>query len=208
MSERRADELASGVSHGIGLLAAIAATPLLIVGAAARGGAADIVGGSVFGASMVLLYSASTAFHLSHDARVRGRLQKLDHAAIYVLIAGTYTPFTLGVLGGPWGWTLFGLVWGAAAVGIATKLIAGVRWPRASLWAYLIMGWLVVIAIGPLMSRMEGRGLVWLVLGGLAYSLGAVFYARPGLRNSHFVWHLFVMGGSTCHFFAALWYAA
>ncbi len=208
MSERRADELASGVSHGIGLLAAIAATPLLIVSAAARGGAADIVGGSVFGASMVLLYSASTAFHLSRDPRVRGRLQKLDHSAIYVLIAGTYTPFTLGVLGGPWGWTLFGLVWGAAAVGIATKLIAGVRWPRASLWAYLIMGWLVVIAIGPLMSRMEGAGLVWLVLGGLAYSLGAIFYARPGLRHSHFVWHLFVMGGSTCHFFAALWYAA
>lgn len=208
MTERRGDELASGVSHGVGLLAAIAATPLLIVGAAARGGAADIVGGSVFGASMVLLYFASTAFHFSRDPRLRGRLQKLDHAAIYVLIAGTYTPFTLGVLGGPWGWTLFGLVWGAAAVGIATKLIAGVRWPRASLWAYLIMGWLVVIAIVPLTTRMEGRGLVWLVLGGLAYSLGAVFYARPALRHSHFVWHLFVMGGSTCHFFAALWYAA
>jgi hemolysin III len=207
MSELRGDEMASGVSHAVGLFCAIAATPLLIVGAVARGDAGDIVGGSVFGASMILLYLASTAFHFSRDPRLRGRLQKLDHAAIYVLIAGTYTPFTLGVLGGPWGWTLFGLVWGAAVVGIATKLIAGVRWPRVSLWAYLIMGWLVVIAIGPLVSRMEAQGLVWLVLGGLAYSAGALFYARPALRHSHFVWHLFVMGGSTCHFFAALWYA-
>ena len=201
-------ELANGLSHGVGLLAAIAATPLLIAGAASRGGAADIVGGSVFGASLVLLYLASTAFHLAREETVRVRLQRFDHAAIFVLIAGTYTPFTLGVLGGPWGWTLFGIVWGAAALGVATKLIAGVRYPRVSLAVYLVMGWLIVIAIGPLVTRMETAGVVWLVLGGLAYSLGAAFYARPKLRHGHLVWHLFVMCGSTCHFFAALWYAA
>lgn len=178
-----------------------------MVGAVARGGPADIVGSSVFGASMILLYLSSTAFHLACDPRRRERLQRLDHAAIFVLIAGTYTPFTLGVLGGPWGWTLFGLVWGVAAVGISAKLVAGVRHPRVSLAAYLIMGWLVVIAIVPLVTRMQPRGLVWLVLGGLAYSVGAAIYARPDLRHSHLVWHLFVLGGSTCHFFAALWYA-
>lgn len=196
------------MSHGVGLLCAIAATPLLIVGAVARGGAADIVAGSVFGASLILLYLTSTAFHLAQRSELRGLLQRCDHAAIFVLIAGTYTPFTLGVLEGPWGWTLFGLVWGVAAVGVATKLFAGVRWPRVSLAAYLIMGWLVLIAIRPLVARIETAGLAWLVLGGLMYSVGAAFYARPALRHSHFVWHLFVLAGSTCHFFAALWYAS
>lgn len=202
------DELANGVSHAVGLLGALAATPLLILGAISRGGAADIVGSSVFGASLVLLYLSSAAFHLARDARLKGRLRRLDHAAIYVLIAGTYTPFTLGVLGGPWGWTLFGLVWGAALIGIATKLIAGIGYPRISMAAYLIMGWLVLIAVRPLWSAMEPQGIVWLVLGGVAYSVGVVFYATPSLRHGHLIWHLFVLGGSTCHFFAALWYAA
>jgi len=204
---RTSAELANGLSHGLGLLAALAATPLLVVAAVSRGGAADVVGGSVFGASLVLLYLASTTFHLARDPAWRRWLQRLDHAAIFVLIAGTYTPFTLGVLGGPWGWTLFGVVWGAATLGIVTKLLAGVRWPRLSLAVYLVMGWLVVIAIGPLVARMQPAGIVWLVLGGLAYSIGAVFYARPQLRHGHLVWHLFVLCGSTCHFFAALWYA-
>ena len=203
------EELANGLSHAVGLLCAIAAVPLLILGAVDRGGAADVVGGSVFGGSLILLYLASTTYHLARDPRLRGHLRRLDHAAIYVLIAGTYTPFTLGVLGGPWGWTLFGLVWSAAFLGISTKLIAGVvAYPRVSLAAYLIMGWLVLIAIHPLWSRMDAAGIVWLVLGGLAYTVGAAFYAAPKLRYGHFVWHLFVLGGSTCHFFAAFWYAA
>jgi hemolysin III len=159
------DELVNGLSHGVGLLAAIAATPLLVVGAVARGGAADIVGGSVFGGSLVLLYLASTAFHLTREPRRRERLRRLDHAAIYVLIAGTYTPFTLGVLGGAWGWTLFGLVWGAALIGVSAKLITGVRYPRISVAAYLLMGWLVLIAIRPLWSTMDVRGIIWLGLG-------------------------------------------
>jgi hemolysin III len=201
------EELANGISHAVGLLCAIAAVPLLVLGAIGRGGAADIVGGSVFGGSLVLLYLASTTYHLTRDPSLRGCLRRLDHAAIYVLIAGTYTPFTLGVLGGPWGWTLFGLVWGAALVGINTKLIAGVGYPRVSLATYLTMGWLIMIAIRPLWSRMELAGFVWLVLGGIAYSVGAAFYAAPKLRYGHFAWHLFVLGGSTCHFFAAFWYA-
>jgi hemolysin III len=202
------EELANGLSHGVGLLCAIAATPLLIVSAVARGGAADIVGGAVFGGSMILLYLASATFHLARTPALKLRLQRFDHAAIFVLIAGTYTPFTLGVLGGPWGWTLFGLVWGAALLGVTTKLVAGVGHKRLSLAIYLTMGWLVLIAIRPLWVAMEGPGIIWLVLGGLAYSLGAAFYAAPRLRHGHFVWHLFVLGGSTCHFFAALWYAA
>ncbi len=203
-----AEELANGLSHGVGLLCAIAATPLLIISAVARGGAADIVGGAVFGASMVLLYLASTTFHLARDERLRLRLQRFDHAAIFVLIAGTYTPFTLGVLGGPWGWTLFGLVWGAAVLGVCTKLVAGVGYRRLSIAVYLTMGWLVLIAIRPLWTSMEGQGIVWLVLGGLSYSVGVAFYSVPRVRYSHLVWHLFVLAGSTCHFFAALWYAA
>jgi hemolysin III len=205
---RSASELANGLSHGVGVVLAIAATPLLVVGAVSRGGPADIVGGSVFGASLVLLYLASATFHLTRESPLRARLQRLDHAAIFVLIAGTYTPFTLGVLGGPWGWTLFGVVWGVAVLGITSKCVVGIHRPRLSLATYLVMGWLILIALPPLAARMEVAGIVWLVLGGLAYSVGAIFYALPALRHGHFVWHLFVLGGSTCHFFAALWYAA
>ena len=161
----------------------------------------------MFGGSLILLYLSSTAFHLAREDRLRSRLRRLDHAAIYVLIAGTYTPFTLGVLGGPWGWTLFGLVWGAALIGISTKLVGGMGYPRISLATYLTMGWLVLIAIRPLWLAMEPQGLLWLVLGGAAYSIGVIFYVASDLPHNHLVWHFFVLGGSTCHFFAALWYA-
>ncbi len=196
------------MSHGIGLLGALAATPILIVAAASRGDAADIVGSSVFGVTMVLLYLASTSYHATPASRLRERLRQLDHAAIYLLIAGTYTPFTLGVLAGPWGWTLFGLVWGTAALGVAFKLTAGVRHPRLSTAIYVAMGWLVVIAIRPLALNMPVEGLLWLVAGGLSYTGGVVFYAARRLPYSHFFWHLCVLAGTVCHFFAVLWYAA
>ncbi len=205
---RPREELASSLSHGVGFLCAVAATPILIIGAVNHGSAADVVCSSVFGATMMLLYLTSAWYHAVPESRLKDRLQQLDHAAIYLLIAGTYTPFTLGVLGGAWGWTLFGVVWGAAAIGVGTKLIAGVRRSRLSTGLYLLMGWAVLIVIRPLVLNLPTQGLLWLVAGGLSYSLGVVFYTSRRLPYNHFVWHLFVLGGSTCHFFSVLWYAA
>jgi hemolysin III len=201
------EELANSLSHGVGLLAAMAATPILVVGAARDGGASAIVGSSVFGASMIVLYLTSTWYHAAPLGRLKDRLRRLDHAAIYVLIAGSYTPFTLGVLAGAWGWTLFGLAWGTAVIGVLAKLIVGVRYPRVSTAMYLVMGWLVVIAIGPLVAAMPPRGLGWLVAGGLLYTAGVAFFAARTMRYGHLAWHLFVLGGSVCHFIAVLWYA-
>jgi len=201
------EELANSLSHGLGLLAAMAATPILVVGAVRDGGASAVVGNSVFGASMIVLYLTSTWYHAAPLGRLKDRLRRLDHTAIYLLIAGSYTPFTLGVLGGPWGWTLFGLVWGSAVIGVLAKLIVGVRYPRVSTAMYLVMGWLVLIAIGPLVAAMPPRGLSWLVAGGLLYTAGVAFFAARTMRYGHLAWHLFVLGGSVCHFFAVLWYA-
>ena len=205
---RPREELANSLSHGVGLMCAVAATPILIIGAVNRGGAAGVVGSSVFGATMVLLYLASTWYHAVPEGRLKDRLHKLDHAAIYLLIAGSYTPFTLGVLGGAWGWTLFGIVWGTATVGVCEKLISGIRYPRLSTALYLIMGWSVLVVIRPLLLNMPPHGIRWLVAGGLSYTAGVVFYTARRLPYHHFIWHLFVMAGSTCHFFAVLWYAA
>ncbi len=206
--QTRGEELANALSHGAGFLAALAAIPILVVNAARAGGAADVVGVAVFGATVALLYLASTAYHLVPPAsRAKGWLRRVDHSAIYLLIAGTYTPFTLGVLGGPWGWSLFGVIWGLAVAGVALKLMAGVRWPRVSTLVYVAMGWLIVIAIGPLLERVPGPGIALLVAGGLAYTGGVVFYAAPRMRFAHFVWHLFVLAGTTLHFFAVLGYA-
>jgi hemolysin III len=181
--------------------------PILVLGAANRGSVADVVGSSVFGATMVLLYFASTWYHAVPTGRLKERLHKLDHAAIYLLIAGTYTPFTLGVLNGAWGWTLFGIVWGAAAIGVCDKLFIGIRNPRLSTALYLIMGWAVLIVIRPLVLSMPPQGVAWLVAGGLCYSGGVMFYSARSLPYNHLIWHLFVLAGSTCHFFSVLWYA-
>ena len=205
---RPGEELANVLSHGVGFMCAVAATPILIIGAVNRGGAANVVGSSVFGATMMLLYLASTWYHAVPESQLKDRLQEFDHAAIYILIAGTYTPFTLGVLGGAWGWTLFGLVWGAATIGVCEKLISGVRYPRLSIAVYVSMGWLILIAIRPLMVNMPPHGIRWLVAGGISYSAGVVFHIAHRLPYNHFIWHLFVLAGSTCHFFAVLWYAA
>ena len=205
---RSREELANSLSHGVGFVAAVAAMPVLVFGAANRGSAADVVGASVFGATMVLLYFASTWYHAVPQGRLKDRLHRLDHAAIYLLIAGTYTPFTLGVLNGAWGWTLFGIVWGAAAIGVCDKLFIGIRHPRLSTALYLIMGWAVLVVIRPLVLSMPPQGLAWLVAGGLSYSGGVVFYSARSLPYNHLIWHLFVLAGSTCHFFSVLWYAA
>ena len=211
MQERRqslGEEIANSVSHGVGLLAAVAAAPVLIVAAVWRGGAVAIVGASVFAATVVVLYLTSTLYHALPASRAKRVLRVLDHGAIFLLIAGTYTPFTLGVLHGAWGWTLFGLVWSLALAGVVLKAVGGVRYPVLSTSLYLAMGWLVLIAVKPLWDRVPMWGLIWLVAGGLAYTLGVAFFAAKRVPYGHFVWHLFVLVGTVCHFIAVLRYAA
>jgi len=202
------EEIANSVSHGLGFLATVAAFPVLVLAAQQRGDTAGIVGASVFATTMVLLYLASTLFHALPRCRAKRVFQILDHSAIYLLIAGTYTPFTLGVLRGDLGWTLFGIVWGLAVAGTMLKALGGVRYTTLSTWTYLAMGWLVVIAAKTVWALVPGWGLFWLIAGGVAYTAGAVFFMAERIRYFHFVWHLFVVAGTTCHFIAVLRYAA
>ena len=202
------EEVANSVSHGLGLSAALAAFPVLVMAAQQRGDTAGIVGASVFATTMVLLYLVSTLFHALPRCRAKRVFQILDHSAIYLLIAGTYTPFTLGVLRGDWGWTLFGLVWGMAIAGTVLKALGGVRYTTLSTWTYLAMGWLVVIAAQTVWTLVPGWGLFWLIAGGVAYTAGAAFFMAERIRYFHFVWHLFVVAGTACHCIAVLRYAA
>ncbi len=206
--QTRGEELANSISHGLGLLLAAAGLPVLVVRADQVGSGYAMAGALVFGGSAVLLYLASTLYHAAVKPRVKAILRALDHAAIYLLIAGTYTPITLGVLRGGWGWGLFGLVWGLALAGLLFKALGGLRFPHLSTVLYLAMGWVGVIAIHPLWVHMEAGGLIWLAAGGLAYTLGVVFFVLDEkVCYSHFIWHLFVLTGTVCHFFAVLLYA-
>lgn len=206
--QTRGEELANAISHGIGCLLAVASLPILVTFAAQRGSTVNVVAASVFAGTMILLYLVSALYHALPAGLGKTWLNRLDHAAIYVFIAGSYTPFVLGVLHGAWGWALFGVVWGAAAIGVTAKLLNRLKHPLWSTGLYVAMGWVAVVALQPLLERMSGAGLAWLVAGGLAYTAGAVvFLFDSRLRYGHFVWHLFVLGGSTCHFFAALWHA-
>jgi hemolysin III len=203
------EEIANGISHGLGAVAALVAIPVLLVHAARHADAAFIAGASVFCASIFLLYLASTLYHALPAGKAKRVFRVLDHSSIFLLIAGTYTPFTLGVLRGPWGWTLFGLVWGLAVAGVALKASGRASHPVFSTGLYLLMGWLVVIAVDPLFARVPTAGLLWLLAGGLCYTVGVVFFALDGwLPYGHLVWHLFVMAGTACHYVAVLWYAA
>lgn len=201
-----AEEIANAVSHGGGVLAAAIAIPFLIA-VAARHTAAAVIGASVFAASVLVLYVSSTLYHALPQARAKRIFQAIDHAAIYLLIAGTYTPFTLTVLRGAWGWTLFAAVWTLALAGILLKAAGLLRRVWLSNALYLLMGWLVVIAIEPLWQRLPAAGLAWLVAGGLLYTIGVPFYAAKRMPWAHFVWHLFVLGGTACHFVAVMGYA-
>lgn len=206
--QSREEEVANSLSHGFGLVAAFVATPRLIERAVKDGDAGFIVGASVFAATMVLLYLASTLYHALPAGRAKRVFRVIEHSAIFLLIAGTYTPFTLGVLRGAWGWTLLGLVWGIAATGVTLKALNRLTHPVLNTGLYLLMGWLVVIAVQPLSDRVPASGLIWLVAGGLAYTLGVVFFALDSrLRYGHFIWHLFVLAGTACHYFAVLGYA-
>jgi len=207
-TQSRGEEIANSVSHGVGLLAALAATPVIVLSAVRHGGAARIAGASVFAAAMVLLYLTSTLYHALPGNRAKRVFQVLDHAAIFLMIAGTYTPITLGVLRGTWGWTLFGLVWSLAITGVALTAGGGVRYPKLTTSLYLAMGWLILIAVKPLWLRMPSEGLLWLLAGGIAYTVGVVFYAAKRVRYSHFIWHLFVITGTSCHYIAVLRFAS
>jgi hemolysin III len=205
--ESRREEVANSISHGVGFVLAVAGAPLLIATAIRRGTLADVVAVSVFAASMALLYLSSTIYHALPPGRTKNAFHVLDHAAIYLLIAGTYTPFTLGVLKGGWGWTLFGLVWGLAALGVLLKVFAGIRWHGISTAVYVGMGWLIIIAAKPLWESLPLAGLAWLFAGGIAYTSGVYFYLKKNMRYGHLVWHLFVVAGTGCHFVAILHYA-
>ena len=207
--QSRKEEIANSVSHGLGLVAAIVATPFLIIHVAQVGDAASLVGASIFAATMLMLYLGSTLYHALPIGKAKRVFRVVEHSAIFLLIAGTYTPFTLGVLRGAWGWTLFGLVWGLAVAGVALKAFNRMSHPIISTGLYLLMGWLIVIAIVPLSARLPAAGMLWLVAGGLAYTVGVGFFAFDSrLRYGHFIWHLFVMMGTGFHYFAVLWYAA
>ncbi|GMV47780.1 MAG: hemolysin [Pseudomonadota bacterium] len=202
------EEIANAVSHGLGFVLAVAALPILVWVAASRGAAADVVGASVFAGTMILLYLVSTLYHAVPAGRAKRWLGRIDHAAIYVFIAGSYTPFTLGVLRGAWGWSLFGVVWGVAAFGVAVKLLDRLRHALVSTGLYVALGWVVVAAAPWMIERMPAAGLAWLVAGGLCYTLGAVLYLLDGrVRYAHFAFHLLVLAGSASHFFATLGYA-
>jgi hemolysin III len=203
------EEIANSLSHGFGFLAAVVAVPFLLLATARHGSAANVVGASVFAATMVILYFTSTLYHALPPRRAKEILRRMDHGAIYLFIAGSYTPFTLGVLQGPWGWTLFGLVWGIAAVGVTLKAIDRIAHPWVSTGLYLAMGWMALVAIVPLVERVPAAGLAWIAAGGLAYTAGVVFFALDSrVRYAHFLWHLFVIGGTACHYVAVLDYAA
>lgn len=197
------EELANVLTHGLGVFASVCGGAVLITLAAVFGDVWQIVGASVFGASLLLLYSASTLYHAVRHELVRARLKVFDHCAIYVLIAGTYTPFMLVDLRGGWGWALFGVVWGLAVAGIIFKLFCTGKLRVLSTLMYIGMGWLAVIAIGPMLRELPTSALIWLLAGGLTYTVGTVFY-HSRIPYSHAIWHLFVLGGSTCHFLAVL----
>jgi hemolysin III len=203
------EEIANSVSHGLGLALALIGTPFLLMVTAQRADGISIAAAAVFGASMMLLYGASMLYHALPHSRAKRVFKILDHSAIYLLIAGTYTPFMLGVMRGPWGWTLFGLVWSLALCGVVLKNMHRMSHPYLSTGLYLLMGWLVLIAIKPLVATLPSAGLWWLVAGGLAYTFGVVFYIGDSRwRYGHFVWHLFVLAGTICHFVAVYGYAS
>ena len=198
------EEIAHAITHGLGALGSLAGLVVLVVLAARHGSISLLIGVTVFGTTMVVLYTASTFYHALKAGRAKQVFELLDHGAIYLLIAGTYTPFCLVSLGGRWGWILFGLAWGLAILGIVYEVVLKRPWKRLSLVFYLALGWLILIAIKPLLAALPAAGLKLLLLGGVAYSGGALFYAWPGFPYHHALWHLCVLAGTALHFVCVL----
>lgn len=208
-TQSHGEELANSASHAIGLLAAALGTPPLLKAASERGSMPFLIGTWIFAAAMVLLYLCSAVYHFWPRTRFKGALQVVDHSAIFLLIAGTYTPFALGPLHGARGWTILVIVWALAAFGVLLKTMKGAyHRPRVAIGLYLGMGWLIVLAIRPLALSIPRASLLWLVAGGVIYTAGVIFFLNDHKRYRHFVWHLFVLGGTGCHYLAVLSYAA
>ena len=202
------EEIANTISHGLGLILALIALPILIAAALRAGSVQFTVGVSVFGGTMVLLYLASTLYHsLTHEA-AKSLFRLFDHTAIFLLIAGTYTPFSLGVLRGPWGWSLLAAIWALAIVVIILKINKRTRHSPIGIVLYVIMGWLAIVAVKPILMLIPLPGILLILAGGVAYTGGLAFFAAQRIRYNHFIWHLFVIAGTTCHFFAVLWYGS
>ena len=196
------EEIASALTHGVGAVAALAGSAVLITLAALHGDAWQLGASIVFGVTLLLLYVASTLYHSVKHPVAKARLKVFDHCAIYLLIAGTYTPFTLIALRGPWGWGLFIAIWTLAIGGVVFKLFYTGRFKRLSTVIYVAMGWLIIVAIKPMLNSLDAWTLGWLLAGGLFYTLGTYFYHRESIPYSHAIWHLFVIAGSVCHFIA------
>jgi len=200
------EELTNALTHGLGVVLSVAGLVLMVVYSALNGDAWHVTSTAIFGASLIALYTASTLYHSFRSVELKHLLRKFDHAAIFLLIAGSYTPFLLVTLRGPWGWSLFGVVWSLAVLGIGLKFWFAGRFRLFSTLIYLGMGWLVIVAIKPMLLALPQAGLIWLAVGGACYSFGTVFYLAKRLPYHHAIWHLFVLGGSVCHWIAVFYY--
>ena len=200
------EEKTNIISHAIGFVLGIIALVLMVVRASTYGNAWHIVSVSIFGASLICLYAASTIYHSARDPKIRGRLRVFDHATIYVLIAGTYTPFVLVTLKGWVGWVIFGVSWTMALVGITLKLFYTGKYNLLSTLMYVFMGWIIVFAIKPLINSLSADGLWWLMAGGVAYTVGAILYSINKIKLNHAIFHMFVLLGSFCHFVSVYFY--
>ena len=200
------DEWANSLTHGIGLILSLIGLFLLIETPFQEKDIWKLMNFFIYGGSLILLYASSTFYHIVRRPKLKKIMRTVDHCAIYLLIAGSYTPFTILVLGGVWGWTLFSIVWSLAVSGIILKIFFKHRFKILSTCLYLFMGWLVVIAIQPLRENFPPEGLIWLLAGGISYTIGVIFYVLDKRRFYHAIWHLFVLGGSVCHYLAVLFY--
>jgi len=201
-----AEEIAHTLTHGFGMLLSIAGLVILVAFSSLNGDSWHVISSSIYGSSLILLYGASALYHGIPHSSAKAVLQRIDHAAIYILIAGTYTPFLLISLRGSWGWSLFGIIWSLALVGVVLEFIQWKPFKKISLALYLGMGWIILIAINPMLKQVETGGLVLLLVGGLFYSFGVIFYVWEKLTFNHAIWHLFVLAGSASHFFSILLY--
>lgn len=199
------EEIFNSITHGIGTLLSIAALVLLVIFAAIKGNVWHVVSFSVFGTTLILLYLSSTLYHSFTKIKIKNLFARFDHAAIFLLIAGTYTPFLLTALRGALGWTLFGIIWSVAIAGIVIRSIYLTKFRKLMVGLYLAMGWMFVVAIGPMMKNLPGISIIFLFLGGLMYSLGVIFYVWRNLKYGHGIWHLFVLAGSIMHFFSVIY---